>query len=124
MNSLAICWMLSSRLFFANSNINASLEKGGNWGCGVDESTKYLGFQERAKFSPLNRLKKVIQLRFWENPIRSFPLALAPRWFYYPRRGDIGQPDARPARVHRLPGGRDPNSGAGSKGQEVSGARG
>lgn len=37
-----------------------------------------------------------------------------------PLRGDIGQPCARPARVHWLPGGRDRRSGAWSRGQ-VSG---
>lgn len=117
MNSLAICRMLSSHLFLASSNIYASWEEVEIWGQGV--GTKYLGLQRRAKFSPLKRLKEVIQLRFWESPTRSFPLALAPRGSY-PRSGDIGQPYARPARVHRLPGGRDRSSGTGSRGQEVS----
>lgn len=80
--------------------------------------TKNLGFQERAKFSPLKSLKEVIQLRFWENPNRSFLLALAPRGSLNPRRVDVGQPQARPIRVHPLPGGWDRNSGAWAEGKK------
>lgn len=81
------------------------------------EAPNNVGFLERTKFSLLKKLKEAIQLRFWGNPIRSFPLALVPRRPYQPAQGDIGQHRARPARVHRLPGGRDRRSGAGSKRQ-------
>ena len=86
------------------------------------EVTKYLGFQGRAKFSLLKRLKEVIQLQSGEIQSADFPLLWFLAGLNYPLRGAIGQPYARPDRVHRLPGGRDRSSGAGSR-RQVPGER-